>query len=439
MEVGGTPESHSGRATVTTADATERAIVVIGAGAAGLFAATFAARTGADVLVLETSPKPGAKIRVSGGGRCNLLPSSAEIADFWTYGSVPALRNIVFSWPLADVRAHFEERLGIALVDEPSGKVFPRSGSARDVAAALLADCARAGAELRAGTRVAGVRRLGEDVAPRFAVETAAGEKIVARRVVLATGGRSLPKTGSDGAGYGFARSLGHSLRAPHAALVPLLAQEATWADLAGVSVPVVARAVRRERVLEERSGDFLFTHRGFSGPVVLDLSRHFAGEGGEDVELRVAWGGADATQWESELLADPSRLVVSVARSRLPRRLGDELLARANVAADARCGSLRREERRRLVSELSDGRLAVSGNEGYRTAEVTGGGVPLEEVRGRTLESRVCPGLHLAGEILDATGRLGGFNFLWAWVSGRLAGLGAAEALAAHRAPPET
>ncbi|MFN8176949.1 MAG: aminoacetone oxidase family FAD-binding enzyme [bacterium] len=417
----------------------ERALVVIGAGAAGLLAATFAARDGADVLLLESSEKPGAKIRVSGGGRCNLLPSAASVEDFWTYGSYPALRNVVFAWPLAEVRAHFEQRLGIALVDEPTGKVFPKSGNAREVSEALLADCARAGVELRAGTRVAGVRMTGKGPARRFDLETAAGEHVLARRVILATGGLSLPKTGSDGAGYRFARALGHTVRHAHPALVPLLSKDPTWGELAGVSVPVVARAVRDGRVLEQREGDLLFTHRGFSGPVVLDLSRHFAGPGGDGVELRIEWGAASGPEWDRELLTDGARLVATTLRERLPRRLADRLLARASVSEDTRASSLRREVRRRLVETLSDGPLDVAGTEGFRTAEVTGGGIPLEEIRPRTLESRPCPGLHLAGEMLDATGRLGGYNFLWAWVSGRLAGLGAAAALASVSEPGES
>lgn len=412
-----------------------RSLVVVGAGAAGLLAATFAAREGCDVLVLETSAKPGAKIRISGGGRCNLLPSAAELEDFWTYGSFPALRNVVLSWPLADVRAHFENELGIALVDEPTGKVFPRSNSAREVAAALLADCLRTGAELRAGARVVGLRSGAKS--GRFAIEMATGETIEARRVILATGGRSLPKTGSDGAGYRFAKALGHSVRSTHPALVPLLAADSSWGELAGVAVSVHARAVRAERVLEERSGYLLFTHRGFSGPVVLDLSRHFAGPDGADVELRVAWGGAAAATWEAELVGARGRLVATVLRERLPHRLADRLLARSRLDGETRTSALRRDERERLVGELANGRLDVSGNEGDRTAEVTGGGVPLEEVRLKTLESRLCPGLHLAGEILDATGRLGGYNFLWAWVSGRVAGLGAAALLAGEGSAP--
>lgn len=405
-----------------------RALVVVGAGAAGLFAATFAARSGADVLVLETSPKPGAKIRISGGGRCNLLPTVATLDDFWTNGSIAAVRNVVLSWPLAEVRAYFENDLGIALHDEPTGKVFPTNGSARAVAAALLADTERAGAEIRAGVRVRAIRRRESGT---LAIETANDETIVARRIVLATGGLSLPKTGSDGAGLRFAEALGHSVRTTHPALVPLLTAGSGWSELAGVSLRVRARAVRAGAVLEERTGDFLFTHRGFSGPVVLDLSRRFAAPDGSGTELRVSWGAWSAGDWESELGSGGPRQVKTVIAQRIPERLAERVLRRAGVDPVARLATLRREERRRVLEELTDARLVVIGDEGYRVAEVTGGGIPLEEVRSRTLESRVCAGLHFAGEILDATGRLGGYNFLWAWVSGRVAGEGAARLVA--------
>ncbi len=399
-------------------------VIVVGAGAAGLLAAAFAARAGARVIVLESARRPGAKIRVSGGGRCNVLPSHAGPGDFWTTGSASAVRNVVMSWPLPEVRAYFESGLGIPLADEPGGKVFPRSGSSRQVADALLADCARAGAALRTGCRVTEVRALAEG----FALRTPDGEEMRTRRLVLATGGLSLPKTGSDGAGYRFARALGHQVRPTHPALVPLLTAEPEWAELAGVSVPVVARAEREGRIVEARAGDLLFTHRGFSGPVILDLSRHFTGAEGAPARLRISWAALDAVACDRILRGDGrDRQVSTLLRERMPDRLADRLMARAGVARDARTSRLPRELRKRLVRELADSAIGIAGNEGYRTAEVTGGGVPLAEVTPRTLESRLRPGLHFAGEILDATGRLGGFNFLWAWVSGRTAGLGAA------------
>jgi hypothetical protein len=410
-------------------------LAVVGAGAAGLLAALFAARGGVRTLLLETRPEPGAKIRVSGGGRCNVLPSRAELDDFHTHGSRNSLRHLLASWPLAEVRTFFEHDLGIALVVEPTGKVFPASNDPREVVAALLERCAAAGVELVCGFRVVALRHCAEDGA-RFELESADGRRLRATRVVLATGGLSLPKTGSDGGGLELARAHGHALVPTHPALVPLLAAEPRWGELAGVSLPVRLGVWHGEGRLEEREGDFLFTHTGFSGPVVLDVSYHFTCPLHERPRLFAHWGGAHA-DWEAALLRGGAATLAGVLREHLPRRLAALLLERAGLDGETRCAELRRGARQCLLLELEHCELELAGDEGYRTAEVTDGGIPLSEVEPRALESRLVPGLHFAGEILDATGRIGGYNFLWAWVTGRKAGQGIARLTAGTRAPP--
>jgi len=408
--------------------------VVIGAGAAGLLAALFAARGGARTLLLESHPKPGAKIRVSGGGRCNVLPSRAEPADFHSEGSRNALRNVLLSWPLADVRAFFERDLGVALKVEPSGKVFPASDDPAEITQALLGACARAGVTLHAGARVSELRtsNAGSAAAVRFELQLASGERIRAARVALCTGGLSLPKTGSDGWGYQAAERFGHQLRWRYPALVPLLTPERAWPELAGVSVRARLSAVRGEQPLEARSGDLLFTHRGFSGPVVLDVSHWLARASHQGVSLRAAWLGDDVAAWDARLREGGTRSVQNLLRAHLPRRLADVLVARAAVDPECALARLPRDQRARIAEVLGACALEIAGDEGYRTAEVTGGGVALEEVATRTLESRLAPGLYFAGEILDVTGRIGGYNFLWAWVTGRRVGLAVASDLAA-------
>ena len=409
----------------------------MGAGAAGLTAAIFAARAGARVLLLESRPAPGAKIRASGGGRCNVLPSAVTLADFHTSGSRTALRNILLSWPLDDVRAFFENDLGVPLKREATGKLFPADDDPRRVVAALLGACRAAGVTLYGDFRVTKAKRpdapgaggtgAAAEGAERFVLTAAGGVRVTCERLVLATGGLSLPKTGSDGHGLALARAWGHALVPPYPALVPLLCDDPRWRALAGVSLPARVRAVREGRItVEERTGSFLFTHRGFSGPVVLDMSRHLAGPEGEITQLRIRWGGDDASDWNDLLRRGGARPLAGLLAERLPRRLAELLIEETGLQPAVRAADLTRETRRSLVAALVDFPLPVGGNEGYRTAEVTGGGVPLGEVSPRTLESRIVPALHFAGEILDGTGRIGGFNFLWAWVTGRKAGLAA-------------
>jgi predicted Rossmann fold flavoprotein len=406
-------------------------LAVIGAGAAGLTAGIFAARRGIAPLVLETRERPGAKIRVSGGGRCNVLPSRSSPEDFHTEGSRHSLRKLLASWPLEQVTAFFERELDIALKVEETGKVFPVSEDPREVVAALLGALERAGGLLAAGQRVVSLRRVppgASTAGARFELETATGERLLARRVVLATGGRSLPKTGSDGAGLDMAAELGHHPHPSYPALVPLIAADPSWGELAGLSVRARLSVERGGKLALERSGDLLFTHRGFSGPVVLDVSWQVTAPFAAGARLRAHWLGRTGPDWDAWLRQGGARPIESALREELPRRLAQRLIAASGVPADRQLSQLSREDRRRLVQVLAACPLETTGDEGYRVAEVTGGGVPLEEVEAGGLESRLVAGLHFAGEVLDVQGRIGGFNFLWAWVSGRKAGEGAAE-----------
>jgi len=402
-------------------------IAVVGAGAAGLVAAIFAAGGSRRVVLLESTADGGRKIVISGGGRCNILPEAIDPSRFVTDSSPRLLQRLLLAWPLAEQRRFFETDLGIPLaLERESGKLFPASNRARDVRDALRREAARLGVEFRGGSRVV-------DLVPRqgsgWTLRLAGGDGIEASAVVLATGGLSVPKTGSDGAGLAIARRLGHTIHPPYPALTPLVAQPHRFAHLAGVSLPVTLSAPvgRREIVV---NGGFLFTHRGYSGPAILDLS-HLAVrsrlDGGAPQAIFVQWTGLDATGWDAALRAGRGP-VGALLRRRLPARLGEALLGEAGLDPARSVAQLRREERARLVEVLARYLLPWTGDEGYRVAEVTGGGVALEEVDARTLESRRQPGLHLCGEILDAFGPIGGHNFAWAWSTGRAAGLGGRE-----------
>jgi len=402
-------------------------IVVIGAGAAGCMAAIFAARAGARVLLLERTRDGGRKILISGGGRCNVLPSRMEPGQYFTASSRNSLKKILLSWPLAEQRRFFEEEAAIPLVLEPeSGKLFPESNRARDVRDRLLELARRAGARLRFEAYVVGLDPPVGGGPWRVRLE--GGEAVEAAKVVIATGGLSVPQTGSDGTGFRIVRQLGHSLNETYAALTPLTTEPPVHAHLAGVSLNAHLEAPQ-ERGSLQAEGGFLFTHRGYSGPAVLDVS-HAAVRARRPADQPVfaRWTGLDAAAWERLLLERSSGTVLALLRRHLPTRLADTLLAEAEIDEARTLPQLRREERARLVERLTRYRLPWTGDEGYKKAEVTGGGVPLGEVDPRTLESRVAPGLFLCGEILDCFGPIGGYNFCWAWATGRAAGLGAAE-----------
>ncbi len=400
-------------------------VAIIGGGAAGLMAAIAAARAGAQVLLIETRRAPGAKIRASGGGRCNVLPCQATLADFSTTGSPNTLRNILFSWPHDAVVRFFVEDLGVALKTEPTGKMFPASDDAREVVAALVEAAQAAGVTFAYGARVSRMSRMSQ----MWHLDTERG-LVVAQSVVLAAGGLSLPKSGSDGGGWVMVQKLGHTLAPTYPALVPLCTGDARWQALAGLSTPVHLQAVRTGRVVGDERGPLLFTHRGFSGPAVLDISRWFTAPDAAGTTLHINWGALD---WPSLFLQArqeaPTSALGSWLRQHLPKRLVETVGAIYHLDLNVRMCELTRVQRLQAVEALARAPLSISGSEGYRTAEVTGGGVPLCEIRVKTLESRVAPGLYLAGEMLDALGRLGGYNFLWAWVTGRRAGLAAAAA----------
>jgi hypothetical protein len=402
-------------------------IVVIGAGAAGLMAAIFAAEAaGPRVVLLERTKDGGRKILISGGGRCNVLPSALSPSQYFTASSMNTMRKMLLSWPLAEQRTFFESELRIPLALEPeTGKLFPASNRARDVRDALVAYAVRRGVGLQFDASV-------RDVVPAadfWRVKLADGSAIDAGAVIVATGGLSVPATGSDGTGLRVAERLGHTVHETYAALTPLTAESIPHAALAGVSLTVTL-STPLDKGRYETTGGFLFTHRGYSGPSVLNIS-HFAVRSraaGEPQPIFVQWTEFDMDAWDRLLREQGTAQLGTLIRRHLPLRLADILMSEASVAADRTLAELRRDERSRIVQALTRYRLPWTGDEGYRKAEVTGGGVALGEVDPVTLESRKHPHLFFCGELLDAFGPIGGFNFAWAFATGRAAGIGAAR-----------
>jgi hypothetical protein len=404
---------------------------VVGAGAAGLATAIFAARQkpGLRVAVLDGAAKIGAKILVSGGGRCNVTHEAVGPADFWG-GSPNVIRRVLSALGVERTIEFFRE-IGVTLHVEERGKLFPDSNDAHTVLDALLGEARRLGVEVRPSHRVTALARSDEG----FRIESSGGT-LTARKVVLATGGLSLPKSGSDGAGYRLAASLGHTLVATTPGLEPLLLEGDFHAALSGIALPVelTVRAEGRKPVVLE--GPMLWTHFGISGPAALDASRHWQRARLEGVAVTVSaklLPGHDVAALEAKLLdlarAQPRTNLRNTLSTLLPAKLGDAVLDRLKIRGETTMANLSREDRRRLVQALLDWPLPVVGGRGYTYAEVTAGGVPLAEVDPATLESRRCPGLYFAGEVLDVDGRLGGFNFQWAWSSAWVVGSALARA----------
>jgi predicted Rossmann fold flavoprotein len=424
---------------------TSVSVAVIGGGAAGLVASAFAAANGADVTLLERTADGGRKILISGGGRCNVLPSVLAPERFVTDAPSHLLRGMLRSWPLHEQRAFFENDLGIPLaLEQESGKLFPRSNRAKDIRDGLAAYARGRGVRMQFGTSVTAI----QPSAAGYTLRTSAGD-IEVGRVVLATGGLSVPATGSDGTGLRVAEILGHRMVGTYPALTPLLGSG--HESLSGISLDVRLRSKTGSRTLDTFGG-FLFTHRGYSGPSVLDIShtvtRDFrsassvssaaladssassaalAGSSASSASVRAQWSSLGVADWEREF-DTPSALVSALVARHVPARLGERLMIECGVPQDRRTSGLRRTERLALIDCLTSYVLPVSGDEGYKKAEVTGGGVALDEVEPRTLESRRHPGLFFCGEILDAFGPIGGHNFAWAWATGRTAGLAAAR-----------
>lgn len=435
------------------ADATRgsrRRVAIVGAGAAGLTAAIRAAESSARVTLLNAHPRIGLKILMSGGTRCNVTHREVTERDF-NGGSRHVIARVLRAFPAEAAHAWFENDLGVPLKLEETGKYFPVSDNAQTVLDALLGAARRAGVVNESGARVVRIERqgagyrLGIVSAPDSAAFGAAvtahgrtewplpasepGRWNDADAVVLATGGLSFPRTGSDGTGYALAAALGHTIVPPVPALTPLTAGDRLCRSAQGVTLDVELALHAGGKRAASVAGSLLVTHFGYSGPAALDFSRHWLrAETGGERRVSASFLPRETSEsltraWLVAARASPQLTVRRHLGDRLPDRLVLELCLEAEVEPAVALGQLDREARGRLFERLLVRDLHVTGTLGYEKAEVTAGGVNLAEVNPSTLESRKSPGLYLCGEILDVEGRLGGFNFQWSWSSGTVAG----------------
>lgn len=400
-------------------------VVVVGAGAAGLMAAIRAAERGRQTLLLEKNRKPGVKILMSGGTRCNLTHATDNRGIVEAFGPPGKFLHSALASLSVDETVAFFEAEGVPTKVEETGKVFPVSDKATDVLAAFLRRLRCSGAALALDEPLRDLRR-GEH---GLEVVTP-GRVLRADRVVLTTGGQSYPGSGTTGDGYEIAARFGHTIVRPRPALVPITVSVPWVAALRGVTIPDVAARVRdAETCLASRRGSLLFAHFGLSGPVILDVSRAVSGHPRPEalvLELDLLPGMNETALDEflrAESAASGKKQLAGVLSAHVPRRLCDTLLQLLAMPADRKAAGLSKADRTRLVQTVKRWQIPVTGTLGFKKAEVTAGGIALDEIDSRSMQSKRAPGLFVAGEVLDLDGPIGGYNFQAAFSTGWLAG----------------
>ena len=407
---------------------------------AGIFAARQNSEKQPRVLVLDSQTKIGAKILVAGGGRCNVTNEFVDASRFHSSSQSENIRKSFVARVLrsfsADQTHRFFEEIGVPLKLEETGKYFPVSDSARTVLNALLAELKNCGAELRTGAIVTALNRDGNNWSVRVG-----GEEIPTRAVIVCTGGLALPKSGSNGAGYEFARRLKHTIVATTPALSPLLAQPAPHAHLSGITLAARLSLRDGEKILASYSGSFLFTHAGYSGPPALNISRQYAREHLSHPRAEIflsllpdVENGSEARWWHGWSGREAKKTLHNALAVLLPQRVAETVAANAKVHPNSALGRLSNEEAARVKRELFDARLPIVQVAPYVKAEATAGGICLDEIEAATMMSRLARGVFFAGEVCDVDGWLGGYNFQWAWSSGAIAGRAAAKFASINR-----
>lgn len=440
----------------TSANDSEWDLVVVGAGAAGLVAAFAAAERGRRTLLLEKNKRPGVKILMSGGTRCNITQATDNRGIVAAYGpSGSFLHSPLAALSVQETIAMFEAE-GVQTKVEETGKIFPMSNKASDVLRGLLARLERSGATLALDEPLVELIHSPRSLATRsaepgdpFCLMTP-HRQLTATSVILTTGGQSYPGSGTTGDGYRLAAKFGHTIVPPRPALVPLTTTAPWVLDLRGVTLPDVtlriieesgtalpsrqttatsATAAERGPTLASRRSSLLFAHFGLTGPAALDVSRVVSGHPkpsslAAEIDLVPERSEGALLEWlRDEVAKSGKKQLAAIVGQLVPRRLSEVVLNLAGIPIDRRGAEMSKDERNRLVQWLKHLTVPLSGTLGFKKAEVTAGGVALDEVDSRTMQSKLVPGLFFAGEILDLDGPIGGYNFQAAWSTGWLAG----------------
>ena len=444
--------SSSSSSSAVAAAARVKEVAILGSGAAGLTAAYFAAVTQKDaktvlrVTVYEKTKESGKKILMSGGARCNVLPVEATIDDYVTDSNPRLAKAILQSWTVPKCLSWLRDDVRLELgIEHTTNKYFPLSNSSREVRDKLVEACKREGVTFQYETNVKKITK--NEANDTYVVNTEDGKDIEADVLVLSMGGSSFPAVGTDGTGYVIAeRDLKVGVNKPYPALVPLVGEHPGGEYLPGVSLDcqVKIKKVEKKKAKQAARMGFLFTHKGYSGPSILDLSHNVVKSiadgssknnsssnsnsssvsSSSSSKLVVNWN--PSCDWNEVLSPGKSGsdLVVRRLKPLLPTRLCEALLKEAGVDLTTNVSNLPKKKRVHLIDILSNYEIKATGHQGYRKAEVTGGGIALEGIDTKTMELKEMKNIYVCGEICDIFGRIGGFNFFWAWTSGRLAGI---------------
>lgn len=423
-----------------------RDVIVVGGGAAGLMAAASAAARGRDVLVLEKNRKLGVKVLMSGGTRCNITHACDQRGIAEAFGRQGRFLRSALATLTPEQVIEKIESLGVATKVEDTGKVFPVSNRAIDVRDALVTLAENAGAEILTEMPVSDIQFNEESGDCGLFSVAVDDHTLTSRSLVLTTGGLSYPGSGTTGDGYAWARLFGHTITSTYPALTPVVSHETWVQELKGITIQDVGLSLwpeagvqgKKKKPLDTRRGPLLFTHFGFSGPTVMNLSRSISSRASEETPGQLASGEALvlrcdfmpstpepelSNQLQAKKQSSGSQPVAGFLPKALPRRLVEALLRQAEIPEGLNHAELSKKLQQNLIAVLKRNEVAVHGTLGYNKAEVTAGGVSLKEVDSRNMQSKLRAGLYLAGEILDVDGPIGGFNFQAAFSTGWLAG----------------
>ena len=403
-------------------------IIIIGAGAAGMMAGLAASQKGKSVLIIEKNYKLGRKILATGNGRCNVTNRFADKTHY--HGASPEfIEKVLLNFDQHQVMKLFEG-LGVLLKEEDKGRLFPRTNQAETIVNALVEELREKKVETILGQLVVSLEKK-EDL---FVVKLKNGEEFLAERVILTTGGKASEQYGATGDGYLWAKNFGHHITSLYPCLVPLETEERWPKGLAGLKVEAKIKAENEGMALAEKEGEVLFTHFGLSGPPILYLST-FVGSlvGKEKIKIHLDLFPESTIKdlddkLEKIFYSNGKKSVKNALAGVAPANFIPVLLKNLNILPEKKVAEISKTERGKIVSGLKDIVLTISALRPFAEAHITAGGIDTKEINPATLESKIIPGLYLAGEILDVNADSGGFNLQWAWASGHLAGASAAR-----------